>query len=180
MKRLLFVLLACGLIACEKEDDPFSMDISQLPGTYWEEIELYYLGDGCDNDNVFDTNSVRDGGRAPSILLFGSNAALIEYCNLGVTGHSDRVHYYRKETYFYDPETKVFTADLHTLAGWKSTVTAWTWNRLEVVGYDQQGAPYCRQVFERFDPDQAWLQRVAAWPDYDEIDWNPVPPNLPK
>lgn len=171
MKKIIFLALVIGLFSCKKDEDPFSIDLSSLPGTYWRGTELYFLGQGHDQVNVYDPGSGWDGGAGPSELLFDSNGSIIEYCRVASVGYPFIKFYYREDTYTYNPETKVFNSQLHTLKTSTSVVSAWTPSRLEFIGYDPQGEPYSRQVFQRFDPDEAWLQKVAAWPNYDDIDW---------
>ena len=172
MKKLFMmfaVMTACA--ACEKDDGGITMEADRLEGTYWKRWEktLDYGFDGS-----------LDGGGGPTVLFFASGTTLVEYGRLAMTGPDRPTAYRKTRTFDYRPGEKLFLTygpngesdDRMDLETFTPGTIVWE----SVAEYTEPGGSsyqvLTRETFRCFEPDEAWKQSAAQYPDYDEVDWS--------
>lgn len=177
MKRILLVICVSWLsaflfVACDESEVDFTMNQAELPGTYWQETELYLLGRGHDAENVFDSQSSLDGYRAPMQLTFGEDGNITQYMSVPFTGNNV-TEFQVKGSYNYTADAgSLYLTKLYDLAcesGRAIVVRRWTAERLEIRVCDHLYGEGTRHVFVRFRPTEEWLKAVSAWPDWDTL-----------
>lgn len=162
-QSLLFLLAACLFTGCNDEDR-FSMDISELSDSWWEETELYIYEKGSDTwtgkDNIFEGNYV---GFTQFFLHFDSAEQMTEY--IPVIGYP--TGYYRICAFVYDSDAKTWTTRTETSKDplvKTIDVTRFTYSCIEFRTDSQSGST--RQVFRRYTPTEKELQKFATYLDY--------------
>lgn len=164
--KLFFLLLAAGLLAgCNDDENPnrFSMNASELSGTYWIEAERCILRNGEWSDDMPGDESV--------VLYFDAAEELTEYIP-----RTDGPKYRRSAQFLYDPQTRTLATDMHALGcDALSTVemTCFTADRMEFRTVS--GPEIYRYVFVRCSPTPQELEELAACVDYRLVTAMPLP-----
>lgn len=163
-KSLLFLLAACLFAGCNDEDR-FSMDVSELSDSWWEETELYVYERGSDTwtgkDNLFESSV---DGICRLFLHFDSAEQVTRYVPL-MTGSP---RYYCTYAFVYDSDARTWTTRMETSEGLSvetTEVTRFTYSCIEFRSYSESGST--RQVFRRYAPTEKELQEFATYVDYD-------------
>ncbi len=184
MKKLFMmfaVMTACA--ACEKDDGGITMEADRLEGTYWKQTRMEcseYRDGRWEKTLDYGFDGSLDGGGGPMVLFFASGTTLVEYGRLAMTGPDRPTAYRKTRTFDYRPGEKLFLTygpngesdDRMDLETFTPGMIVWE----SVAEYTEPcGSSYqvlTRETFRRFEPDEAWKQSAAQYPDYDEVDWS--------
>lgn len=164
MKRAFYLFLCvAACYACEKNDAP-AMDVADLHGTYW--IERHYYTTCCENGEYVTTDTHEQGlvGGSACFLHFSDDGRVTEYVQPNCPPR-----YYRTYSFDYYPQWRQFRIDgvFYEMTGFSHERIAWRYKTTDCLGR----AVEIERVFEPWKTTSEWLNGIATWPSYDEVDW---------